>query len=123
MPSALLNKLARGEALAPHSSSARQYDVLYRMRVVDYRMVGERAGVRLIDTDDNKEAVRLAIELLHYGQAMTDRSGEEATRDLLAQSGPYRAPMQTIRDRRGKVVLPAQELRSVFEALMMGRNQ
>lgn len=121
-PHLILAKLGRGESLRPHSSATRQYEVLYRMRVVDYTMSGERAWVRLIDTSDNTEALALAVELLRYGQKMEDRVGEGAARDLLSQNGVYRAPLQTIRDRRGKVGLPDHELRSIFEALMMGRD-
>jgi hypothetical protein len=81
------------------------------------------ASVRLVDTDDNKAAVDLAIELLRYGQRMTDRGGAAEARDvLLAQNGPYLAPMQTIRDRRGKAGLPDAEFRSVVEAMLMGRD-
>ena len=81
------------------------------------------ATVQFIDTDDNKAAMALARDLLEHGQQMNDRVGESEATKLLSQSGPYRAPMQTIRDRRGKVGVDANELRSVFEALMMGRDQ
>lgn len=121
-PVAILNKLQRGEALRSHSSAIRQYEVLYRMRVVEYLHGGYGASVRLVDTEDNKAAVTLAIELLRYGQPMTDRGGADAARHLLAQNGPYLAPMQTIRDRRGKVGISDSELRPVIEAMLMGRD-
>lgn len=122
-PSALLRKLASGIPLAGHSSARRQYEVLYRMRIVRFGSSEDRATVQFIDTDDNKAAIALARDLLEHGQQMNDRVGESEATKLLSQSGPYRAPMQTIRDRRGKVGVDASELRSVFEALMMGRDQ
>lgn len=122
-PVALLRKLRSGDALAPHSSARRQYDVLYRMRLVRYGSpTAERTSVRFVDTDDNREALDLAIDLATYGQLLTDRAGEAQARSLLAQNGPYLAPMQTIRDRRGKVGVPQAEMDKLVEALMMNRD-
>ncbi len=124
-PALILNKLARGDSLRAHSSTRRQYDVLWRMRVVEYvqSQHTDRVGVRLIDTDDNKEAIGLAVDLMTYGEKMSDRGREDAARDLLANNGPYMAPMQTIRSRRGKSQLRSEDLRPLIEAMVMGRDR
>lgn len=122
-PVALLRKLRSGAALAPHSSTRRQYDVLYRMRIVHYgSLTAERTSVRFVDTADNLEALDLAIQLALYGQPLNDRAGEAEARSMLAPDGSYLAPMQTIRDRRGKVGVPENDMVKLVEALMMNRE-
>jgi hypothetical protein len=68
------------------------------------------------------EALDLAIQLALYGQPLNDRAGEAEARSMLAPDGSYLAPMQTIRDRRGKVGVPENDMVKLVEALMMNRE-
>jgi hypothetical protein len=123
-PVRLLDKLldsSTGHTIKPHSSSRRQYQLLFRMQVIDFEPVGEWAQPRLIPTEDNIEAVRLAIQLLLYGEPLQDRSGsEDAARAYLDQEGArYLSPLATVQERRRKrVMLTGEEFEPIMHALM-----
>ena len=63
-PGAILDALLEGRALKAHSSHRRQYQILFRMQVMDFEPSGDWVRPSLIDTEDNSEAVRIARDLI-----------------------------------------------------------
>jgi hypothetical protein len=98
-PTAIVRSLLdpdRNYTLGAHSSASRQYELLFRMQVVDFIPSRDWVQVRLRPTEDNIAAVKLAYELLAYGQVVDDRlGGDEAVRTLLGSNELYTAPIQT----------------------------
>nr|WP_227457248.1 hypothetical protein [Micromonospora purpureochromogenes] len=122
-PARLLTALLdpnRGHRLSPHSSHKRQYQLLYRMQIVDFVPSGNWVMPQLIVTDDNVEAVRLARDLMTYGEPIEDRAGDDAARGLLSLNSPYQAPLQTVSRHREKKTLSDKEY-SALIATAMGR--
>jgi len=122
-PIRLLTKLcdkSSGYSIGAHSSARRQYQLLFRMQVVDFEPSGDWARPRLIATDDNLAAVRLAIELLTYGEPMIDRVGVEGTaRAYLDQdSARYLNPLATVQERRNRILLTGEQFEPLMHALM-----
>jgi hypothetical protein len=120
-PLLVLNALLdpnRDYRLRPHSSHQRQYQMLYRMQVVDFIPSGSWVIPKLIVTEDNLEAVRLARDLLSWGEPMHDRTGDDQARALLAQAGRYEAPLQTVARTRRQKTLNEREYRAVMDAAM-----
>ncbi|MCP2325242.1 hypothetical protein HDA40_003749 [Hamadaea flava] len=110
----------RGHRLRPHGSHQRQYQLLFRMQIVDFVPSGNWVMPQLIVTDDNVEAVRLARDLMTYGEPIEDRAGDDAARGLLSLNSPYQAPLQTVSRRREKKTLTDKEY-SALIATAMGR--
>jgi hypothetical protein len=113
---ALLNP-SHGYRLGPHSSHQRQYQLLYRMQIVDFVPSGNWVMPELIVTDDNLEAVRLARDLLTLGEPLENRAGDDDARRLLLNSN-YRGPLQTVSRRRHQKTLSEKEYRAVLDAAM-----
>src|SRR5207249_1758338 len=86
-PARILGRLLdpdSGYSINPHSSSRRQYQLLFKMQVVDFEPSGHWVKPRLIPTQDNREAVQLALDLLAFGEQVRDRiGGEDDARALL----------------------------------------
>jgi len=104
--------------LRPHGSHKRQYQMLYRMQIVDFIPSGNWVSPQLIVTDDNLEAVRLARDLLTYGEPLLNRGGDDEARDWLSLNSPYQAPLQTVSRRRDRRTLNDREYRDVLDAAM-----
>jgi hypothetical protein len=120
-PVLVLNALldpSRNYRLRPHSSHRRQYQLLYRMQIVDFVPSGNWVAPQLITTDDNLEAVRLARDLLTYGEPLEDRGGNDDARALLSLDSPYRAPLATVHSRRRRLTLPDQDYAALMDAAM-----
>ncbi|CAM2927383.1 hypothetical protein SAXI111661_08775 [Saccharomonospora xinjiangensis] len=120
-PVRVLNALldpSRNYQLSPHSSHKRQYQLLYRMQVVDFVPSGSWVSPRLIATQDNLEAVRIARDLLLYGEPLEDRVADDEARALLSLDSPYQAPLQTVHRRRGRLTLSDEEYHAVLDAAM-----
>lgn len=111
----------RDYTLGAHSSHKRQYQMLYRMQIVDFIPAGNWVRPKLILTPDNLEAVRLARDLLTFGEPMFDRTGDDDAKGLLSLSSPYQAPLQTVARLRDSVTLNDSEYRSMLDAAM-GRS-
>ncbi|KDE96784.1 hypothetical protein MI149_29490 (plasmid) [Mycolicibacterium crocinum] len=123
-PAAVLTALLdpnRNHRLRPHSSHQRQYQLLYRMQIVDFVPSGNWVAPQLIATEDNLAAVRLARDLLTFGEQLEARAGDDDARGLLSSSSTYEAPLQTVAKRRRKTTLSAGEYRSIMDAAM-GRS-
>lgn len=50
---------------------------------------------RFIDTQDNREALRIARDLITHGEPVAGRVGDEQARAALVLGQPFTAPMQT----------------------------
>ena len=120
-PVRVLNALLdpnRGHRLGAHSSHQRQYQLLYRMQVVDFIPSGSWVMPQLIVTQDNLEAVRIARDLLTYGEPIQDRVGDDDARALLSLNARYEAPLQTVRRRRSMKTLTENAYRAVLDQAM-----
>ncbi len=124
-PLAILDALldpARGNRLRAHSSHRRQYQLLFRRQIVDFMPSGGWVIPRLIDTEDNLAAVRLARDLIAYGEPLQDRTGSnEEARRLLMTEAEYLTPLQTVHQRRRELRLTSAQYANAMEALM-GRS-
>lgn len=121
-PLAILDALldpARDHRLRPHSSHRRQYQLLFRRQIVDFIPSGAWVIPRLIDTEDNIAAVRLARDLISYGEPLENRTGsDDEARRLLMTEGHYFTPMQTVQQRRREVHLTGKQYERAMDALM-----
>jgi hypothetical protein len=109
----------RSHALAPHSSHRRQYQLLFRMQVMDFEPSGNWVRPRLIATEDNLAAVKLARDLITVGEPLEDRLGDTAdARQLLLTEGQYLTPLQTVHRRRHRVRLSDKEYAKTMDHLM-----
>ena len=105
--------------VARHSSTPRQYSVLWKMGVVRFEDGdGNRRAMQLIDTSDNRQAVRTAIDLLSYGEAMDAKESSVGALAVPDPTGSYRAPIQTIRPARKKARLPDKVIADLIQSAM-----
>lgn len=120
-PAAVLTALLdpnRGYRLSAHSSHRRQYQLLYRMQIVDFIPSGNWVIPELIVTDDNIAAVRLALDLLTFGEPLHNRVADDEARALLSSTSTYDAPLQTVSRRRNQKRLSDSEYHSILDAAM-----
>jgi hypothetical protein len=119
-PVAVLNKLMdpdRNYTLGAHSSHRRQYQTLFRKQIVTFIPSGNWVQPRLIATEDNLEAVKLARDLLVYGEPVEYRGGDGTLAGLTSTS-LYSAPIQTVKQRRKTRPLSDREYQDVLSAAM-----
>lgn len=122
-PKAILRALldaSRKYRLRPHSSHQRQYRLLRRLQVVRYIPSGSWVSVQLIDSEDNKEAIRLAIDLLEYGEPVRERGVDDDARKLIKAEGLYVPPIETLHARRPRVHLSDATWEALAEAARGG---
>lgn len=122
-PSAILGRLvdpSHNFELRAHSEHRRQYYTLYRLQIVDFIPSGSWVKVRLIDTEDNVRAVRLALDLLRYGEQMKDRGVSDAALDLLGHGEHYENTFKTIQNRKDDLRLPSEAWSQLSEAMRGG---
>jgi len=122
-PQAFLRGLRDSDrVVGRHSSTQRQYSVLRQMGIVRFVGSGERKGMQLIDTDDNKAAVDIALDFLKFGEATkTKQARADAADATIDAAGNYRSPIQAIRPARRR----AGQVRMTFADLIesaMGRR-
>lgn len=90
-------KLMREGELSPHSSSRRQYGLLVRKGILEFAPDpvpwGRWVVPTLIDTEDNRMALALALELLSDGEVSTGRNAEGA-QELLSVDNKYIPPLR-----------------------------
>lgn len=108
--------------LRPHSSHERQYSLMHRAGLIAFDPDPEPWGTwvqpRFIDTPDNREAMEIARDLLHYGERMDDRVGVDQARSMLNQNGGLTLPMQTVAKYRTKATLDPKSWTTLIEAAM-----
>ena len=112
--------------LMPHSSHERQYRLMYAAGLLafdpDLMPGGQWVTPRFIDTQDNRDALRIARDLITYGEPLAGRVGDDQARAALVLGQPFAAPMQTVARLRGKATTsPKQWQKVVNAALSLGR--
>jgi hypothetical protein len=119
-PAAIIRRLLGSDhTLRAHSSARRQYQPLFRMQIVDFIPSGSWVQARLIDTEDNVAAATLALDLVSYGEALSNRAGEDDVRQLLQSGTAYHSPLRTMQ-RRAHIGLDDAQFEATITA-MMGR--
>lgn len=122
-PALVLHKLLNGYVAAAHSDTPRQWNMLYRLGVVEFVPQGRLKGIRLIQDKhgDNAAAVRVAIDLLEHGEASNTKEWHDQASESLLLEGRYLTPIQGIREARQREELPDEEFTQIIETLM-GRS-
>lgn len=122
-PRAILQRLldpANNFTIRPHSEHRKQYYTLYRLQIVDFIPSGSWVAVKLIDTDDNKEAVQLALDLLMFQENVSTRGIDEQARDLLAHGEQYTNAIGTIQERKAQLHLAPDDWSALVRAARGG---
>jgi hypothetical protein len=112
--------------LLPHGSHERQYRLMHSAGLIafdpDLMPGGQWVTPRFIDTQDNRDALRIARDLITYGEPLAGRVGDDQARAALVLGQPFTAPMQTVARLRGKAAAsPAQWQKVIDAALGRGR--
>ncbi|MFI7281705.1 hypothetical protein ACIBOV_15760 [Micromonospora chersina] len=112
--------------LVPHSSHTRQYRLMHAAGLLafdpDLLPGGKWVTPRFIDTPDNREALRIARDLLTYGEPVEGRVGDDQARSALILGQPFTAPMQTVSRLRGKAAASPKQWQAVVDAAL-GRGR
>jgi hypothetical protein len=112
--------------LQPHESHERQYRLMHRTGLIafdpDTLPGGSWVTPRFIDTADNREALKIAQDLITHGQQLSGRVGDEQARQTLRLGKAFAAPMQTVARVRGKAPTSAKQWQSVIDSAM-GRGR
>ena len=77
---------------------------------------------RFIDTPDNREALRIARDLISFGEQIGGRVGDEQARQTLALGQSFTAPMQTMHRTRAKAKSSPRQWQGVVDAAL-GRGR
>jgi hypothetical protein len=112
--------------LMPHSSHERQYRLMHNAGMLafdpDLMAGGTWVTPRFIDTQDNRDALRIARDLITHGEPLAGRVGDDQARSALVLGQPFTAPMQTVARLRGKAAGTVKQWqRLVDAALSRGR--
>lgn len=122
-PAAVLRRLGESASdftISPHSEHKRQYQTLHRLQIVSFIPSGSWVKVRLIDTEDNKRAVALALDLLEHGERIEGRGVNDSARELLTAGDRYNNPFKTIRDRAGETPLDSDAWSGLLDHMRGG---
>lgn len=123
-PLAVLRALVdkpRGRKLQPHPEHGTQYFVLAQLRIVRLVRSGNWFGVELIDTEDNVEAVTIAIDLIRHGELVDHRLTDRADMQALVESSKdYHHPLYAIDQQRPRVPLPDKIVYKMLESIQGG---
>jgi len=108
---------SRNRMLKAHSSHRRQYRLLHRMGIVRFIPSGAWVQPQLIDTPDNIEAVKLAMELLKYsGEPLAGRGVPPDAPKLLMNPGRYLTPIMTVQRQRTRLLLTDEHWEKLVNA-------
>ncbi|MGQ4374772.1 hypothetical protein ACN6K9_001643 [Streptomyces sp. SAS_267] len=112
--------------LRPHEAHERQYRLIHAAGLVafdpDPKPGGNWVMPRFIDTPDNREALRIARDLISFGEQIGGRVGDEQARQTLALGQSFTAPMQTMYRTRAKAKSSPQQWQGVVDAAL-GRGR
>ncbi|MEU3836084.1 hypothetical protein [Streptomyces microflavus] len=112
--------------LNPHSSHERQYRLVHAAGLIrfapDSLPGGSWVTPQFIDTPDNREALRIARDLITYGEQLKGRVGDEQARRTLSLGQSFTAPMQTMHRTRPKARTSVKEWQGVIDAAL-GRGR
>jgi hypothetical protein len=112
---------------AKHNSGhQRQYELMRNAGLIvfgpDTMPGGKWVTPRFVDTPDNREALKLARELLAHGELVEHRVEDTLARAALQSDRSYVAPMQTAHRVRKNVQPTARQFDKIFEAAMGTRS-
>lgn len=120
----VINKLldpSRG-FLEPNSAHQRQYELMRNAGLVvfapDTLPGGRWVTPRFVNTDDNREALLLARDLITHGELVEQRVDDASARTALEAGNDYRAPMQTMHRVRERAELSPEHFAKIFEKAM-----
>ena len=112
--------------LYPHSGHRRQYELMRNARLIEFGPDSKPGGrwvtPTFIDTADNREALKLARDLLTHGELVENRVDDQLARETLQSDRTYIAPMQTAHRMRKNVQPTAKNFDKIFEAAMGTRS-
>lgn len=108
--------------LNPHSDHKRQYELMVRAGLIYFAPDPMPGGVwvvpTFIDSDDNREALRLARDLITHGEALQHRVDDAQARKALDLGKGYTAPLQTMHRARDLAMPNSKHFDKAFEAAM-----
>lgn len=111
--------------LAPNSAHRRQYALLRNAGLLvfapDTMPGGSWVTPTFVDTEDNREALKLARELIVHGELVENRVNDTLARQALNAGAGYTAPMQTTQRLREFATPSAKDFEKVFDKAM-GRS-
>jgi len=122
-PAAVLYKLLTGQVTAVHSDTQRQWATLHLMGVVEFVSQGSMKGIRLVQDKhgDNDASVRIAVDLLEYGEAADTKELHPSGTSPLAVQGRYLSSIQGVRVARQRAEMPDDALSRLVD-MVMGRS-
>jgi hypothetical protein len=108
--------------LLPHSSHERQYRLMHSAGLLafdpDLLPGGQWVTPRFIDTQDNRDALRIARDLITHGEPLAGRVGDDQARAALRLGQPLAAPMQTVARLRGKAAASPKQWQKMVDAAL-----
>lgn len=122
----VLEALRDREYLNPHSSHSRQYKLLRDSGVIrflpDLRAGGNWVRPSLIRTDENLEALGLAITLIRGEEIYSGRESDDGIKQLLGLDAKSIKPLQATARTRSRTAVTEQELGRALDNLL-GRGE
>jgi hypothetical protein len=100
-PGAIINALRQRGRIGSHSEIPQQYATLVVEGIARLSPDTQRQGryyLHLIDTEENKKALRLAADLLSEGEAIAERGIDRQAREVLFAAGRVKDPLTTRSD-------------------------
>jgi len=108
--------------LNPHGAHRRQYELMHRGGLIFFGPDPDPRGgwvvPTFIDSEDNREALSLARDLITHGEALQHRVNDLQARQALDLGKGYTAPLQTMYRTRELVMPDSKHFHKVFEAAM-----
>ncbi len=103
-PELVLEKLGdarRSYMLNPHPELATQYQALASMGIVRLVPSSNMYAAQLIPTEDNRRALRIALDLIRYGEPLDQRAqAQPEIEALLRSSQQYRGTLWTMKHQK-----------------------
>ena len=122
----ILEALLTRDHLRPHESHERQYKMLRDLGVIDFlpddQPWGRWVRPALIRTEENVEAVRLALTLIQGNEVLSGREPAEGVRTLLDLDARSIKPLRTTARTASRPAIPRADLNKAFE-IIMGRGE
>lgn len=108
--------------LNPNSAHRRQYALMRNAGLIvfarDMLPGGRWVTPTFVNTEDNREALRLARDLIQHGEMVGHRVDDDQARTLLDSGKGYVAPLQTSNRMRQYVQPSPQQFEKIFEKAM-----
>lgn len=108
--------------LEPNSAHRRQYELMRNAGIIrfgpDTMPGGHWVTPTFIATEDNREALLLARELITHGDLMSQRVDDETARRALDTGGRFAAPIQTMNRLRPHIDIVSKDFGLLLEKAM-----